>query len=100
MISDGYVTPDPTLLQYGRQLVGERITIYWDGDDVFYPARILDFIEDTNMYKVVYENDESEMIYEENLTTSTWKIWRGSDEEYMKMLENMVSSKRFNCVRS
>lgn len=72
-------------------LIGKRITIYWDGDQAFYPCKVVSYDEDRDKYQVLYENDPTGVTYEENLRQSVWKIWNKSDEEYMTMLQEQVS---------
>ncbi len=62
-------------------LVGSHIEIYWDGDDAFYPGSVVGFNEETMRHQVVYENDEGR-VTDEDLLSSEWNLWVGTDEEY------------------
>jgi len=65
--------------------IGTRIAIYWDGDDEYYPCRVSGIIDDRHhKYSVLYEEDESELQYEEDLVKSKCLIWSGTDEQYAK----------------
>jgi len=56
-------------------LIGQRVAIWWDGDHVFYPARLLTFNPITLTFMVIYDNDATNQQYEENLNNSIWKLW-------------------------
>ena len=63
-------------------LVGHRINIWWDGDNAFYPCKIVAFNEEDKMHLVKYDNDEEGPLSPELLSKQPWKIWNGSDEEF------------------
>lgn len=71
----------------GEQLLGNRVEIYWDGDDVFYPAIVNGFNHNSSKHSVIYDNDDSGIIYEEDFSSnsSVWRIWDdtmvGADEK-------------------
>ncbi len=55
----------------GKDLIGKRIGIYWDGDNVYYPADVVNFIAENGMHIVKYvegatqwrlENSTPEMV--------------------------------------
>lgn len=86
-----YCDPLPEEADSKEGLVGARITIYWDGDDAYYPCRVIEYVPESQQHVVLYEKDSSDAKYPEDLKSSKWKIWRGSDEEYEAMLATMVS---------
>ena len=43
---------DAKLLEKPAEFVGTKISIYWDGDKVFYPATVLRQDAETNKYVV------------------------------------------------
>ena len=63
-------------------LIGAQIEIYWDGDLVYYPCKVCRYDDATKKYWVLYENDETGGEYEEDLLTSKWRIWAGTEEEF------------------
>jgi hypothetical protein len=89
-MNENFVVPTEDERNSKESLVGWRITIYWDGDDAFYPCRVMSYDPATGQHNVQYENDNSSIPYAENLTTSNWKAWRGSDDDYAIMLASMV----------
>jgi hypothetical protein len=89
-MTDFYEIPTSEEKSSDGHLVGARITIYWDGDDAFYPARVMSYDKSQDSYVVFYENDSSGVKYTEDLKRSTWKLWKGSDEDYSKMLAEQV----------
>lgn len=90
-MTDFYEVPSAEDINSNERLVGSRITVYWDGDDAFYPCRVMSYDKMQDRYIVLYENDPSQVRYPEDLKKSTWKLWKGSDEDYMKMLAEQVS---------
>lgn len=65
--------------------VGTRIAIYWDGDDEYYPCRVTSIVDGPrHKYTVLYEEDDTELQYEEDLEKSKYLIWSGTDEQYSK----------------
>jgi hypothetical protein len=66
-------------------VVGSRIAIYWDGDDEYYPCRVTTILDGLHhKYTVLYEEDETDLQYEEDLEKSKYLIWSGTDEQYAK----------------
>lgn len=82
-----YHSPSPLELTLKNELIGQKITIFWDGDNVYYPAVIVNYNPEDDTFSVLYENDETKEIYKENLRTANWKIWKGSNEEYQSVLK-------------
>ena len=66
--------------------IGTRIAIYWDGDDEYYPCTITGIVDidgsNHHKYTVLYEEDDSELHYEEDLSKSKYMIWSGTEEQY------------------
>jgi hypothetical protein len=67
-------------------LSGKRITIFWKGDNVYYPCLVKKYDAKKERHVVLYENDESGKEYLENLRKSGWKIWRGTEQEYVEYI--------------
>lgn len=74
-------TPDELAASAG-DLVGRRISLWWDGDEVFYPCKVVSFDESTGVINVKYDNDDAGPICEEKLENQAWKIWTGTDEDF------------------
>lgn len=85
-----FESPSATERAYGVELVGQFVGIWWDGDNVFYPARILSYEPEQDKFTVLYENDDSGGQYSEDLHQSVWKIWRGSYEQMQEYFQNLV----------
>lgn len=66
----------------GKELIDKHIEIYWDGDDVYYPAYVKDYNEETGKHIVAYDSDGKSALYDEDLKESKWKIWVGTNEQY------------------
>lgn len=58
----------------GDELSGCKISIYWDGDNVYYPGTVISFDSNSKKHSVVYDNDDSNLEYEEDLLVSQWKV--------------------------
>jgi hypothetical protein len=81
-LEDKFIIPESN--QYGENLIGKRISIFWPGDNVYYQALVIKYDEPKDKHIVLYENDFSGKQYNENLRKSHWKIWSGTDEEYVE----------------
>lgn len=81
-MSDNYRFPTREEKQLGAELVGKKIAIYWDGDKVYYPGIVTGYDEITQKVWVEYEENDSGEKYSEDLRSSGWKIWGGTDAEY------------------
>ncbi len=90
-MSDSYRFPTEEEKKLGQQLVGTKISIFWDGDDVFYPSTVRGYDASKGTFSVVYEEDTTEEVYIEDLKVSKWKIWGGTAREYDEERENKVS---------
>jgi hypothetical protein len=71
-------------------LVNKRISIYWDGNDEFFPALVLTFDRETDQFSVLYDGPDDQ-IYKENLKESVWKIW---DENYEECDESVLNVRK------
>ena len=58
-----------------HELEGRRIQIYWDGDKCYYPARVIRYNPQEDNYTVLYENDDTNQEYTEDLKNTIWEIW-------------------------
>ena len=69
--------------KFGKEeLLGRLIKIYWDGDDVFYSAKIKSYNPANDTFMVKYENDDEGPEYEENLRDTIWRISDGTSDDY------------------
>jgi hypothetical protein len=84
----------PTLneVQGPTSLIGAKIAIFWDGDQVFYPCMIMNHDPVKTRFIVKYENDEGGAEYAENLRVTPWILWRGTTEEYYEYFKRTVSA--------
>lgn len=81
-MTDSYRFPSRDEKLLGQELIGKKITIFWDGDNVFYPCTVTGFDGSNGKFTVEYEENSSGEKYTEDLKSSSWKIWAGTDEEY------------------
>ena len=63
-------------------LVGRRISLWWDGDAVFFSAKVIAFDTAANVHNVRYDNDDTSELYPEVLSKQPWKIWNGNEEDF------------------
>lgn len=75
-VIDTFTPPTDEERQWSVNLVGWRISIYWDGDDVFYPALVTKYDNESDKFLVLYENDDTGIQYVEDLRHLTWKLCR------------------------
>lgn len=75
---------EPTAEQRAAKsgLIGKRISLWWDGDAVFFPAKVIDYDAAAGIHNVRYENDETLELYPEVLNKQPWKIWTGGEEQF------------------
>ena len=78
---DCYRDPNEVESTFTTQLVNRRISIYWDGDDVYYSATVVGYTVRTNTHLIEYDNDDG-TIREEVLNTQSWKIWTGTTAQF------------------
>ena len=81
-MTDLFRDPSPDELQSYSALVGTRISIWWDGDNVFYPCKVVEFDDVAKQHVVKYDNDENGSLSSEILGNQPWKVWEGTDEEF------------------
>lgn len=67
-----------------KSLVGHHISIFWDGDSVFYPCTVKSYDENSGKHMVLYLNDESGELYDEDLRNSKWRLWEGTEEDFAR----------------
>ena len=79
-----FVEPSAAEKTATEGLVGRRVNIWWDGDQVFYPCKIVGYQKEDGKHQVKYDNDDDGPICSENLSTARhpWKIWDGDDQEF------------------
>lgn len=53
--------------------IGKEIDVFWDGDNVYYPAVIVRVADGPHKITVQYENTEGE--FDEDLSATPWRIW-------------------------
>lgn len=76
-------------------LIGRRIEIFWDGDNVYYPASVKSYDVETGVFHVKYENDPGGDDYEENLDSTNWNIWDGPITQET-LVNNKTYAERFH----
>ena len=79
---DRFIDPTPEEQEATHGLIGRRINIWWDGDQVFYPGKIVGYQDADNMHQLKYDNDDEGPVCTEQLSKQPWKIWNGNDEEF------------------
>ncbi|XP_006356243.1 uncharacterized protein [Solanum tuberosum] len=60
-----------SIKDYGKELVGDRIKVWWPLDEKFYEGVISSFDSETNKYEVVYDDGEVEIL---RLHKERWKM--------------------------
>ncbi|KAG5602107.1 hypothetical protein H5410_033477 [Solanum commersonii] len=60
-----------SIKDYGKELVGDRIKVWWPLDEKFYEGVISSFDFETNKYEVVYDDGEVEIL---RLHKERWKM--------------------------
>jgi hypothetical protein len=65
---------DQQLLKFPGEFVGCNISIFWDGDNVFYPCTVVRYDTETDKFAVRYVNDETNEESIEDLQTSKWQV--------------------------
>lgn len=100
LLPNHFDKPSTVEINSGFELVGRKIAILWDGDKVFYPAVIARHDPSNGAFVVKYHNDDSDAEYLENLRKTVWKIWRGTDDEFVAYFNQPVSSLWLCCFPS
>jgi hypothetical protein len=99
-----YRYPNEDEIRFQRELIGSKIEIYWDGDEIFYPALVTEFDESTGLHTVLYDNDDTNEAYKEDLSSTKWKLFDESateeaDEEKIKVgFSNQVIPRRYYII--
>ena len=81
-MADLFCEPTAEQLTSTVGLTGKRISLWWDGDAVFFSAKVVDYEAAGNVHNVRYDNDDTYELYPETLSKQPWKIWTGSEEEF------------------
>ena len=81
-MADLFCEPSAEQLVATAGLVGKRISLWWDGDAIFFSAKVVDFDAAGNTHNVRYDNDDTYELYPETLNKQPWKIWTGSEDEF------------------
>lgn len=87
--------PNQAEINWGPELVGRHISIFWDGDQVYFPCTVVKFDDQRDKIHVLYENDPTGRKYVESLRRTVWKLWKGTEEEYKQLTKPQVS---VNCL--
>lgn len=82
--------PNEDEKRFQRELIGSKIEIYWDGDDIFYPALVTEFNDITGLHTVLYDNDDTNETYVEDLSSSIWKLFDESATDEIAEDKNNV----------
>ena len=69
----------------GDKLINKIISIYWDGDKIYYPCEILSYDSNSNIYNVKYFGGNEED--NENLVKTKWRLWTGTKDEFLAQYE-------------
>lgn len=77
-VNDSFCEPTEEESQWVEELVGRRISVFWDGDQVFYPALVTRYDEAKEKFLILYEGDEGGREYVEDLRNVVWKIDRAA----------------------
>lgn len=92
----GYRDPTEEEKRNPSSLIGSRVAIWWDGDNVFYPCQLLTYNSVTSTCMVLYENDATNQQYEENLNETRWKLWdnqvSNDDESHLVVVGSNTSN--------
>jgi hypothetical protein len=94
-MSDLFCEPSAEEKSAVGDLTGKRISIFWDGDSVFFSAKIVNFDKAANVHNVKYDNDDTGDLYPETLDKQPWKIWTGTEQEFSAY--NLMKVEVENC---
>jgi hypothetical protein len=89
-LEDKFQFPQPG--DYGENLIGKRLNIFWSGDNVFYQGLVIKYDAAKDRHVILYENDPTAKQYNENLRKQLWKIWAGTEEEYVENYSKVTGS--------
>ena len=86
----GYRDPTKEEMKYTDELVNSKVTIFWDGDAMFYNAIVVGYNSLTKLFSVKYENDNTGP-YDENFSTGMWKLWDGTQHSALAERKSLPS---------
>ena len=71
----------------GAKFVGLILSIFWDGDDAYYPCEVTGYDATSLQHTVRYfnANNEDEAKATEDFSSTLWKIWPGSKDQYLSL---------------
>lgn len=72
------------------ELIGKRIAIFWDGENTYFSATVISFNLTESKHYVRYDNDDTSDLYPEILNDQPWKIWGGSEDEFLSYNEKKM----------
>ncbi len=77
----------------GKDLIGKKVQIYWDGDNKYYAGIVMGYTpgDEDGAYKVQYTDRK---IHKENLGACDWLIW--DEKALFKPLVEINSNFLFN----
>ena len=79
-----YFDPTSRELVATTGLIGKQVCIFWDGEMKYYPALITGFNPVSGYFQAQYlEDSEPRPTYDEDLSTSIWKIYRGPPMKFV-----------------
>lgn len=81
-MADLFCEPSAELLVSTTEIIGKRISLWWDGDAIFFSAKVVDYDATASVHNVRYDNDDTYEIYPETLSKQPWKIWGGNEDEF------------------
>eukprot|EP01041_Mallomonas_annulata_P003345 gene3345-6619_t len=89
---ENYQKPSIDERSLGQNLAGRHIDIFWDGDNVYYPATIIGYSSEKKLYTVRYDEGDEE--FEEDLANIEWRLWNGTEEEYHALKAAQVTEQK------
>jgi hypothetical protein len=79
---DLFIDPSPAEKVATDGLIGRRVNIWWDGDNVFYPGKIVGYQSTDGAHQVKYDNDDEGPVCAEQLSKQPWKLWSGTEADF------------------
>lgn len=58
----------------GAEFVGVKISIFWDGDNVYYPCTVVRYDSEKDEFFVKYDSDKGDVEHCEDLRNGKWKV--------------------------
>ncbi|KAL1533196.1 hypothetical protein AAHA92_33115 [Salvia divinorum] len=83
-------------VDFGEDLVGLRIQVWWPMDEMFYSGNVKAFDPETKKHEVLYDDDEIELL---NLRKEKWKLFR-DEQSPQKQVANHSSPSRELLVKT